>query len=71
MKETKLFVCEACGTTYKDKNKCMECEKNHVKPVKIVGKKFVSLGDNRKGYPVHISVLMEDGVSLTYKRKCL
>lgn len=27
MKETKLFVCEACGTTYKDKNKCMECEK--------------------------------------------
>lgn len=43
-------------------------KKNHVKPVKIVGKKFVSLGDNRKGYPVHISVLMEDGVSLTYKR---
>ena len=64
MKEVKLFQCELCGVSYKDKQKCEQCEKSHVKPVKIVGRKF----NNRPGYPSQVFVLMENGVSLTYKR---
>lgn len=29
MKELKLFICEYCGTQYKDKEKAKQCEKSH------------------------------------------
>lgn len=68
MKELKLYQCEICGTQYKVKNECKECEKRHIKPKKINGTRYLNFKDNNKGYPVSISVEMEDGVTITYKR---
>lgn len=31
MKEQKLYVCECCGTQYKEKSKALDCEKSHAK----------------------------------------
>ena len=49
MKELKLFVCEHCGTQYKEKNDCLKCEKAHVKPVEIQDCKYVAMKVNSKG----------------------
>ena len=68
MKKINLYVCECCGTQYKELKKCKECEDGHVKPVKIVGDKFVCIKNNKAGYPTEVYVQMEDGVSLTYRR---
>ena len=32
MKEQKLYVCEFCGTQYKEKQSALNCEKNHHTP---------------------------------------
>lgn len=68
MKEVSLYVCEICGTQFKDKQKCKECESGHVKPLKITGTKYVPLSDNQKGYPTMIHVRMEDGETIAYKK---
>ena len=68
MKELKLFVCEVCGTKYNDKNTCQECESSHVKPKKIVGKRYVSFKNNKAGYPCRIEVEFEDGKILEFSR---
>ena len=62
MKELKLFVCEVCGTNYKDKEACLECERSHIKPKKIVGARYIPLKDNKAGYPMSIDIEFEDGV---------
>ena len=49
MKEVKHYICEICGTEYKDKNKCEECESGHVMPVKIDGANWVSMRNNGSG----------------------
>ncbi len=68
MKELKLYQCEICGTQYKNKAECKECEKRHIKPKGITGTRYLNFKDNKKGYPVLISVEMEDGFTITYKR---
>lgn len=68
MKELKLYQCEICGTQYKEKNECKECEKRHIQPKKITGTRHLSYKKNQKGYPVSITVEMEDGNTVTYKR---
>ena len=67
MKQVNLFVCETCGTQYKEKQKCQDCEKSHVRPVQITGEKYMPMFCNGE-YPVHISVRMADGKTITYKR---
>lgn len=66
MKKIDLYQCEICGTQYKEKSKCQDCEKSHVKPVQIVEEKFMPKNCNGK-YPVHITVKMADGKNVTYK----
>ena len=68
MKKVEHYICEACGTEYKDKDRCIACEKGHVKPVKICTSRFISLDRNAKGYPLSINIEMEDGKIITYKR---
>lgn len=68
MEELKLYRCEFCGTSYKEKKRCIECEKSHKKPVKIIDSRYVAENDNKKGYPVSITVQMEDGNKVIYKR---
>lgn len=68
MKEQKLYICEYCNTSYKDKKQCQACEKGHCKPVKIKDCRYISLNNNIKGYPNSIYVEMEDGTTQIYKR---
>ena len=68
MKEIKHYVCEICHTEYNERQKAIDCEKKHCKPIKIVGEKYLSLSQNMKGYPTSISVKMTDGTIQTYKR---
>lgn len=68
MKKVEHYICEICGTEYNDKNKCIQCEKNHCKGVEIVGYRFQSYKSNRKGYPDVLNVKMEDGTVQAYKR---
>ena len=67
MKKIDLYVCEICGTQYKEKAKCQECEKTHVRPVQIIDEKYMAKNCNGE-YPIYIMVKMEDGKTITYKR---
>ena len=68
MKKVEHYICEVCGTEYKDKKRCADCEKGHIKPVEIYTSKYLSLDKNAKGYPSSINIKMEDGNLVTYKR---
>ena len=68
MKEQKLYVCDYCGTQYKEKTVCQQCEKGHVKPVEIKDCKYISMKDNLKGYPTQVHFKMADGTVQIYKR---
>ena len=68
MKEIKRYVCETCNTEYKEKSACQKCEKTHCKPVEISKAKYIPIANNLKGYPVSITVKMEDGTEQIYKR---
>lgn len=68
MKEIKLYQCGICGTQYKMKNECEACEKHHVKPKRITGKKYHGKNMCSDGYPIHVTVSFEDGNTITYKR---
>lgn len=67
MKKIDLYVCEICGTQYKEKEKCQECEKNHIRPVQIIDEKYMPKNCNGE-YPIYIVVKMEDGKTIMYKR---
>ena len=44
MKETTLWKCDICGTEYRDKKKCEQCEAGHKKKGKIVNGEREILG---------------------------
>ena len=68
MKTNTRYQCEFCGTEYSNKEKCEQCEKNHTKNLKIVGKEYVSFKSDNTGCPTRIEVEFENGEVLTYKR---
>ena len=67
MIECKTYQCEFCKTQYKVKNECKMCEDNHIKPESIKRCKY-HVEKNSKNYPDTITVLMEDGKEIKYKR---
>ena len=68
MKEVKHYICEVCGTEYNEKLKATNCEKSHKKPIEITRANYVSVSNDRTGYPMRITVKMSDGSEHTYKR---
>lgn len=68
MKEVKHYVCEVCGTEYSVKQRCQKCEKNHKKIKKLISEKHQGFSMNSAGYPISITVEMDDGKELTFKR---
>lgn len=68
MKEIKHYICEICGTEYKDKLDAQKCERNHCEPNDIEKCRYLSYEYNKKGYPISIDVKMKDGCIVTYKR---
>ena len=69
MKTVRHYVCETCGTVYADKAKAKECEKGHKAPERIVGTRYLALGNDRTGYPLTVRVRMADGKTVAYKRE--
>lgn len=68
MKEIKHYICEICGTEYREKTKARECEKAHKKPKKIQHSDYHSLSVDASGYPAKIHVEMSDGKIVLYKK---
>lgn len=68
MKKVSLYVCEMCSSQYNDEAKAKECEKNHKKCVNVSSARYLSIGNDKSGYPLSLTVLMDDGVHVTYKR---
>ena len=68
MKKVKHYICEICGTEYNDKVKAQNCEKGHKRPVEIVKAGYVSINNDKTGYPLNITVKMSDGSVHIYKR---
>lgn len=68
MKKVEHYICEICGAEYKDKNTCTECEKKHRKPVSIENARHIPIKNNKKGYPIAITIKMDNGEMVTYKR---
>lgn len=68
MKELKLYICETCGTKYKDKQLAKNCEANHFVPKTITSQKYLP-ADNKKQYPESINVSFEGTDKIiTYRR---
>ena len=68
MKEVKHYICEVCGTEYRDKTDAEKCEKCHKQPVAIIRSRYISKSQNGAGYPVALEVQMNDGTFQVYKR---
>ena len=64
MKKLELYQCEICGTQYKDKKACEDCEKHHVKYISVIGAKYIV----QSGLPVKVTVKFENGETADYKR---
>ena len=68
MKETTLWKCDICGTEYRDKKKCEQCEAGHKKKGKIVKMRHLPYTSDQSGYPDKITVKFEDGVEKVNSR---
>ena len=64
MREQKLYICDYCGTQYKEKARCVECEETHVKISKIRDVRYHAGGK----YPDRVEVVFDDGSLAYYKR---
>lgn len=56
MRKIEHYICEICGTEYRDRLSAEKCEKCHKKPVAIIKSRYVSQYQNGAGYPVTIEV---------------
>ena len=68
MKEVKHWICDICGTEYKDSKACARCEKGHVKIEAIESTQYLALNNDQKGYPMRVKIKMKDGAIITYTR---
>ena len=67
MKSLQLYVCEHCGTQYKDKKECKKCEDNHKIALEIHDMRFHSCKDI-VNYPDKVELKMSDGKMIWYHR---
>lgn len=58
MKEIKSYQCELCGRQFKTAEKAQECEREHKKNLRVIGKTY-SVSDEY-GFPKFITVDSED-----------
>ena len=56
MKSLQLYVCEHCGTKYKDKNECKKCEDSHKVALEIHDMRFHACKDS-DNYPDKVVIL--------------
>lgn len=68
MLEQKLYMCEFCRTQYKDKQKALDCEKNHYIPKEMRQLQYHASKCSNDGYPNRIEIEFDDGKTIWYKR---
>lgn len=68
MKEILSYKCKVCGTEYKEKSKCKQCEEAHKTKGEIIEMRYRSCFADKSGYPDKIIVKFEDGNEQVYKR---
>ena len=68
MKRLELYQCEVCGTQYKSKLECTECETRHMKELRIVKSRYLPFTQDSSGMPTTITLMGPDGRHYTYKR---
>lgn len=66
MKSLQLYVCDICGTQYKDKEECKMCESGHMKAMKIHDMMFDACRKNVVNYPDKVQLEMSDGKKIWY-----
>ena len=62
MKEITSYVCEICGTVYKEIGDCKRCEESHIKIKQIERARY----NSSYKYPIVITVEFEDGKRIKY-----
>lgn len=69
MLEDKRYICEICGTAYRNSHDCNKCEKSHHNPVGIVAIGYHCAADK---YPSTIYIRMNNDENVKYERgkKC-
>lgn len=68
MREQKLYICEKCGTQYKEKDKAVRCEKMHKSHVKINNAAYHACKCEADGYPDRVEIEFSDGSKKWYKK---
>ena len=63
MKEITSYVCEMCGTGYKEIGDCHRCEESHMKIKKIERARY----NPSYKYTISITVVFEDEKTIMYK----
>lgn len=66
MRELKQYVCDTCGTVYKEKELCEMCEKGHTHVDHVISATYQSTHQNGK-YPQKVYIEFEDGSRRYYK----
>ena len=56
MRKVEHYICEVCGTEYKDKALCEKCERLHKQGLTIVRARFLPVTQDNTGMPVTIEV---------------
>lgn len=67
MKKLTVFECEFCGEQYDNEHDCKKCEDNHIYPKGIIAQEYYH-NCNSKNYPYSITVLLEDGQEVKYRK---
>ena len=68
MIEKKLYICDKCKTAYTSEEECKECEEGHVPAKRVRDQKYVSIANDKTGYPTYVSLVMEDGRIIRFRR---
>ena len=66
MKKQIKYICECCGVDYDTAEEAEECEKSHIKPVKIVKADYQYTYSKIFNTPVSVTVKFENGVEREY-----
>jgi hypothetical protein len=68
MTEKKLYICDKCKTPYSSEKECKACEAGHVPAKRVRDQKYVAIANDHTGYPTYVSLVMENGMIVRYRR---
>ena len=69
MKKQIKYICEDCGVNYATAEEAEECEKSHIKPVKIVKADYEYTVFKGLNIPVSVTIKFENGIEREYVAK--